>query len=103
MIQPLLLDVPVDKTETEKNLLWRTRCYLIGHMQYADGRGWRNVVKEGLKNTGIIFFDPYLKPFVHDIPEDEEARTQLKKWMENGQYDLAQQHMWSVRGYDLRL
>lgn len=104
MTQPLLLEVPAETVEPpEKNLLWKTRCYLIGHMQYADGRGWRNTVKEGLKDTGIIFFDPYIKPFVHDIPEDEEARAQLKKWMENGQYDLAQQHMWSVRGYDLRL
>ena len=92
-----------DNQKSNPNLLWGTRCYLIGHMQYIDGRGWRNLVKEALKDTGIIFFDPYIKPFVHDIPEDEESRDQMKRWMETGQYDLAQQRMWDVRGYDLRL
>lgn len=88
---------------TNPNLLWRTRCYLIGHMQYADGRGWRNTVKDSLKDTGIIFFDPYIKPFIHDIPEDEKARQQMKEWMDMGQYDIIQQRMWEIRGYDLRL
>lgn len=88
---------------TNPNLLWRTRCYLIGHMENVDGRGWRNYVKEQLADTGIIFFDPYIKPFTHDIPEDEESRGQMKKWMETEQYDLVQQRFWDVRGYDLRL
>jgi hypothetical protein len=90
-------------TAQNPNLLWRTRCYLIGHMENIDGRGWRTYVKDQLKDTGIIFFDPYIKPFVHDVPEDEESRLQMKHWMETGQYDLAQQRMWEVRGYDLRL
>jgi hypothetical protein len=89
--------------EPNPNLLWKTRCYLIGHMQYADGRGWRNIVKEQLKDSGIVFFDPYIKPFIHDVPEDEAARLDLARWMETEQYDLVQQRMWHVRGYDLRL
>jgi len=72
-------------------------------MQYQDGRGWRELVKKELDGRGITFFDPYHKPFVHDVPEDETAREELKRWMETEQYDLVQQRMWEVRGYDLRL
>jgi hypothetical protein len=76
---------------------------MIGHMQYMNGRGWRNTMKEELNHTGIKFFDPYHKPFIHDIPEDEESRTQMLGWMESEQYDLVAERMWPVRGYDLRL
>jgi hypothetical protein len=72
-------------------------------MQYHNGRPWREVVKKKLKSCGITFFDPYYKPFVHDVPEDEHIREELTQWMEAGQYDLVQQRMWEVRGYDLRL
>jgi hypothetical protein len=85
------------------NILKNTRCYLIGHMQYANGEGWRNSVKEQLKDTGIKFYDPYHKPFIHDVPEDEHSRSEMLRWMETEQYDLVQQRMWDVRGYDLRL
>jgi hypothetical protein len=72
-------------------------------MQYADGRSWREIVKSELANRNISFFDPYYKPFIHDVPEDEMARADLKRWMESEQYDLVQQRMWEIRGYDLRL
>lgn len=85
------------------NLLQKTRCYLIGHMQYENGRGWREIVKKRLVTRNITFFDPYFKPFVHDIPEDEDSRSQMIHWMETEQYDLVTSRMWSIRGYDLRL
>lgn len=72
-------------------------------MQYSDGRGWRDTVKESLKDRGIKFFDPYHKPFVHDVPEDESSRAEMLHWMETEQYDLVSQRMKQVRGYDLRL
>lgn len=84
-------------------ILKKTKCYLIGGMQYVDGRGWREVVKSKLQNSEITFFDPYYKPFLHDIPEDENSRAEMLRWMETEQYDLVQQRMWEVRGYDLRL
>lgn len=90
-------------TEVAENVLYRTRCYLIGHMQYSDGRGWRDDVKHRLDNRGITFFDPYHKPFIHEIPEDEHAREEMHRWMETGQWDLVQQRMWHVRSHDLRL
>ena len=90
-------------TTKQSHILYGTRCYLIGHMQYTNGRSWREIVKKKLSKRGIRFFDPYYKPFMHDIPEDEEARIDLNGWMETGQYDLVQSRMWDVRGYDLRL
>ena len=72
-------------------------------MQYLNGRGWRNDVKKSLSGRGISFFDPYHKPFLDDIPEDENSRKEMLHWMETEQYDLVQTRMWSVRAYDLRL
>lgn len=85
------------------NLLNKTKCYLIGHMQYADGRGWRDIVKKELSSCNINFFDPYHKPFLHEVPEDEGSRDEMKRWMETEQYELVSERMWAVRGYDLRL
>jgi hypothetical protein len=85
------------------NELRDTRCYLIGHMQYSDGRGWRETVKDRFKDSGIKFYDPYHKPFLHDVPEDEGSRAEMLHWMETEQYDLVAQRMKAVRGYDLRL
>lgn len=85
------------------NTLKKTRCYLIGHMQYANGEDWRNKVKEELKESNITFFDPYHKPFLNDIPEDVGSRNEMLHWMETEQYDLVKERMWSVRGHDLRL
>lgn len=91
--------LPVSK----KNLLKNTRCYLIGHMQYTDGRDWRNSIKEVFKDSGIKFYDPYNKPFINDIPEDEASRAEMLHWMETEQYDLVQARMKAVRNCDLRL
>ena len=33
----------------EENVLFRTRTYLVGHMQYANGRNWRDHVEEELE------------------------------------------------------
>ena len=84
-------------------LLKDTRCYLIGHMQYASGRGWRDIVKETFKKTGIKFYDPYHKPFLHDVPEDEASRAEMLHWLETEQYGMVAERMKAVRGYDLRL
>lgn len=86
-----------------QNVLYKTRCYLIGHMQYENGRGWREKIKDVLGGRDITFFDPYHKPFLDDVPEDEKSREQMLHWMETEQYDLVQTRMWAVRGYDLRL
>lgn len=92
----------LESAVTPKHLR-NTRCYLIGHMQYSDGRGWRDTIKSEFKDSGIKFYDPYHKPFVHDVPEDENSRAEMLHWMETEQYDLVAHRMKDVRGYDLRL
>jgi hypothetical protein len=86
-----------------QNFLKKTRVYLIGHMEYTDGRGWRNDVKDELTPRGITVFDPYEKPFLNEIKEDEDARNDLKSWMRFGEYDKVTERMHEVRSDDLRL
>lgn len=85
------------------NVLWRTRCYLMGPMENADGTPWRNKIKEDLKSTGIIFFDPYVKPFINEIREDANVRKDLRIAMEGEHYDDVAGHVKKVRSDDLRL
>lgn len=87
----------------KKNILKNTRCYLIGAMEFANGEGWRNIVKKELLDRNIILFDPYYKPFIDNVPEDDSARKEMLHWRESGQYDLVAQRMKQVRAYDLRL
>ena len=86
-----------------KNNLWRTKTYLVGHMQYKSGRDWRGYVTEELKPLGVNVFDPYHKPFVEDVDEDEPARVEMLQMMEDGKYDELTRRMKKVRNYDLNL
>ena len=85
------------------NILNKTKVYLIGAMEYENGEGWRNKVKETLNPLGITTFDPYHKPFVDFISEDEEARRMLKTWMVDSEFDKVAERMKDVRRDDLRL
>ena len=69
------------------NILNKTKVYLCGHMQYLNGRGWREELTKELVGMGVTVFDPYHKPFVDDTNEDETVRAQLKTWMDHGEYD----------------
>lgn len=88
----------------EKHFLNRTRCYLVGAMENdSKGADWRDMMMIDLECTGIIFFSPYQRPFLNDIPEDETARKELASWMERGDYDLVANRMTQIRAHDLRL
>jgi len=89
--------------QSMKNLLRNTRSYLIGHMENLNGEGWRKEVEEKLKDRNIKFFNPYIKPFADNIPEDDEARNEMSKWRDTEQYDVLAQRMKQIRGFDLRL
>ena len=67
------------------NLLYKTKTYLVGHMQYLSGRDWRADITDHLKPLGITCFNPYEKPFVKDVEEDEETREQMETWMKTKQ------------------
>jgi hypothetical protein len=87
----------------KKNILCKTRAYLIGSMEFSNGEGWRNKVKKDLGDRNITFFDPYHKPFLEETPEDDTARKEMLHWRETEQYDLVTSRMKQVRAYDLRL
>lgn len=93
----------LDTISIMSNILNKTKVYLVGHMQYANGRGWREEITKDLVDMGITVFDPYHKPFIDDTNEDETVRAQLKIWMEHGEYDSVAERMKKVRAFDLRL
>ena len=72
-------------------------------MQYLSGRDWRNEVTEKLKDLSITCFDPYKKPFIKDVEEDEASRQEMETWMKTKQYDRVTDRMKTVRAYDLNL
>ena len=85
------------------NLLEKTKTYLVGHMQYVSGRNWREEVTDQLKPLSITCFDPYKKPFMKDVEEDEASRQEMETWMKTKQYDRVTERMKTVRAYDLNL
>lgn len=89
--------------QNKANILEGTKVYLVGHMEYADGRDWRNKVKRILGKRKIVCFDPYHKPFINEIREDSKARGQLKEEMARGDFDAVAKRMGEVRRDDLRL
>lgn len=93
---------PTD-VQISPNILWGTRTYLIGNMEYQNGEDWRDKVKRILSPRGVICFDPYHKPFINDVDEDTEARSRLQDWKDKEEWEKLQDRMWKVRSYDLRL
>ena len=89
--------------EKHRRLLEKTKTYLVGHMQYASGRDWREHVEEELGKLRITVFNPYKKPFVKDVEENETARTRMADDMANGHYTDVVERMSVVRSYDLNL
>jgi len=86
-----------------KNILYKTKTYLVGSMQYKNGEGWRNQVSNALKSSNVIIFDPYHKPFLKDVEEGENVRKKLALLMETEKYDEAQSIVKEIRSYDLNL
>jgi hypothetical protein len=84
-------------------LLNKTRVYLCGGMQYINGRGWRENVTQELGKMGITTFNPYIKPFMDDVKEDEASRQLLGEQMKSGDYEAVSVRMRKVRNFDLRL
>ena len=91
------------KFKKEGNLLYKTRCYLVGHMQYVNGRDWRDMATKKFNKINVRCFNPYEKPFVKDVEEDETRRAEMLEMMEKGYYDEATKRMKTVRSYDLNL
>jgi hypothetical protein len=72
-------------------------------MQYVNGRNWREYVEGELRPVGIRLFNPYKKPFVKDVEEDEGTRRSIESMMASGKYDAVTERMKRIRSYDLNL
>ena len=86
-----------------ENILNKTKTYLVGHMQYLSGRNWREEITQKLSTLGVTCFDPYKKPFIKDVEEDEATRQEMEVWMKTKQYDRVTDRMKMIRAYDLNL
>lgn len=85
------------------NKLNKTKCYMVGHMQYSDGQSWRKYVNKELSKIGVLCIDPYNKPFIDSEHEDNDTRAILLNHMDNERYNIVHEKMSSVRNEDLRI
>ena len=86
-----------------KNILNKTKSYLIGSMQYGNGEEWRNDLGLFLRSRGVVVMDPYKKAFVDAPEETPEIHEELGVDMEAGLYDRVADHMKVVRALDLSM
>jgi len=82
--------------------LQNTRCTVIGHMQYANGREIRERIGQQLDMMGVKLFDHYQQPFIMDVNENEETHNELRTALKNGDYDKVEAYK-EIRSYDLSL
>ena len=82
--------------------LQNTRCTVIGHMQYANGREIRERIGQQLDMKGVKLFDHYQQPFIMDVNENEETHNELRIALKNGDYDKVEAYK-EIRSYDLSL
>lgn len=98
--------------QRKRNILAKTKTYLIGPMQYAEGRSWREDISDFLRRINVTIFDPYKKPFINAPDEDEETHNKLLRLMDYGNelcdedgsgFDAVARHMKQVRSFDLSM
>ena len=85
------------------NVLYRTKTYLAGPMQYNNGEAWRSKITPILEKMAVTVFNPYHKPFLKDIQENDATRKHINELMDGEKYDEVQERMREIRAYDLNL
>lgn len=85
------------------NELWRTKTYLVGHMQYSDGSSWRAKLTPELEKMGVTVFNPYSKPFIKDVQEADASKEELLAAQARGDFAWLQKKMREIRSFDLNL
>lgn len=87
------------------NILKNTRTYLVGHIENAGSEAitWREKITIELNKLGIKVFNPFLKPFVNPVPEDESTKQFLIDCLHSGDFDKVHAHMKKIRAFDLRM
>lgn len=82
-------------------LLNKTKCYLAGPIEFADGSVWRKGISARLKLMGVTVFNPFEKPFVNSVEESDEVRQKLFALRANGKLQEVHEHMKRVVSDDL--
>lgn len=85
------------------NVLYRTKCYTIGNMEYADGSSWRTKVEEALLPRNITVFNPYNHHFINDVDETPDVRVRMRGAMHREEYDTVAEWSKLIRRFDLNL
>ncbi len=84
-------------------LLNKTKCVVIGPMQYADGRDIRNYFKDNLSPLGITVFDHYHKPFMNEfVQETQQTKQFLQQCLENGLYGEIEKYRYEKHSIQTR-
>ncbi len=83
------------------NILNKTKTYLAGPMEFSNGRKWREDATESLRTIGVQVFNPYLKPFLNSVEEDESTHEKLYFEISLGNEDSVYRHMQQIRRFDL--
>jgi len=85
------------------NILKKTKCTVIGPMQFYDGTAIRDYFRSNLKDRGIIVFDHYNNPFLNKyIKDDKKTGSTIKQLMREGKYEEVEKYK-KIRTYDLAL
>lgn len=84
------------------NRLKKTRTYLVGPIQYACGRKWREEITDFLTQKGISVLDPYKGQMMGDVPEDKELHSWFKTLVNKGDFDTLSKELKKIRNRDLR-
>lgn len=81
----------------------KTKCYLVGAIQYtSNGRTWREKAEIFLQSINVTVFNPFKKPFVEDIKEDETTKQWMIDNLNLGNFHIVESHMKKIRALDLR-
>jgi len=83
------------------NLLEKTKCYLVGPIEFQDGRKWRKDCSIWLKEMDVQVLDPYECPFLFAPSEAPDEHVKLKEKLKNGDYETVHNHMKQIVRYDL--
>lgn len=88
----------------KKNLLFRTKTYFIGNLEFTDDWcSWRDSLSKHLSKIGIICLDPTKECFVNQIFESQDAQERLKSARSIGNLAFVKHYMKEVIRKDLRM
>lgn len=83
-------------------VLNKTKTYLVGSIQYACGRKWREELTSFLYEMGVTVLDPYKGQMMGDKAENAELHSWFKELIKQEDFDTLSQELKKIRNRDLR-